>query len=136
MDLRAMGGKEFNDFKVLESLGMERKEVPLVENSQDKKQVWSWKFWRRDTVCDIWGTPGPRPLLGHPGAWCPACSGGKKLKSSEEERTKIEHMQAQARTLKDTHILEEGEELENVWLESQEEKLRKHEPRGAAGAEG
>lgn len=48
------------------------------------------------------------------GAWCPACSGGKKLKSSEEERTKIEHMQAQARTLKDTHILEEGKELENV----------------------
>lgn len=41
MDLRAMGGKEFNDFKVLESLGIERKEVPLVEKSQDKKQVWS-----------------------------------------------------------------------------------------------
>ena len=40
--------------------------------------------------------------------------GGKKLKSSEEERTKIEAKQAQARTLKNTHILEEGEELENV----------------------
>lgn len=56
-------------------------------------------------------------------------------KSGRRGRIKVEYEGAQAGTLENSRILEEGEEPENVCLERQEEKFKKHEPRGAKGGE-